>query len=342
MTDVDVSVLLCTYNRAAFLVDVLDRLATLDTGGEFSFEIVVVDNCSEDETKSVILSMTECADVPIRYVFEPRKGVHQARNRSLKEGAGRWFAFIDDDELPETRWLVELYRAARQTGARVLGGAVLLDIDQAVLRSLGREFRTSLRERGSDRVGDEAEPFPKGHFPGTDNLMIDREVIREIGNFDESMIMGGADYDLMIRARNAGHDAWFVPKAVVLHRIPEDRLTTAFMKKDSLQSGGMLAILRHRYHGWWAMVAELVARIGQAALVTLPMMVVAGVTKNGAGLRDRRIKWWRLIGFARYAVLLTCPVLPGNRSFIEKLDFREGRPTATGLKRGVRGHGGRI
>jgi len=329
MNKIDISVLLCTYNRAAYLEDILERLITQESMGEFRFEIVVVDNRSTDETKSVVQGIVDRSQVQVRYVFEPREGVHQARNRSMREGIGRWFAFIDDDELPEPTWLAELYSAAQATGARVLGGSVRLALTEKQLSSLGQECRNSLRERGGVRLGYGIAPFRRGVFPGTDNLLVDRDVIEEIGGFDETMIMGGADFDLMIRAQKAGFDPWYVPDAIVQHRVPPNRLTNEFLRFDSFQSGVMLALLRHRYHGSISMIAEMVARIGQTVIVTLPLMGRASLSNDHSDLLDRRIKWWRTIGYVRYALLLTIPGLPSNQSFLRNLDFRKGRTAFT-------------
>ena len=101
MSDVDISVLLCTYNRAQILEDALESLVAQVLPNEIRFEIVVVDNNSTDPTRTVIQKFAGESDVPIRYVFEPSAGIAQARNRSLLEARGQWFAFIDDDELVE-------------------------------------------------------------------------------------------------------------------------------------------------------------------------------------------------------------------------------------------------
>ncbi len=322
---VDVSVLVCTFNRAAYLKDCLRLIVDQDIRGRFTFEVVVVDNGSTDGTRGVVETVGADSDVPVRYFFEPEPGVHQARNRSIAEAAGRWLAFIDDDELAEPRWLGRLFEAAYDTGARVVGGAVRLDLPDEMLGNIGAETRRSLRERLGDPDGPFATPFGKGTFPGTDNLMLDREIFESIGGFDESMHMGGADCDLMIRARRAGFEPWFVRNAVVLHRIPSDRLTAAYLKIDALRSGVMMAFLRRRYSGVPIMLAEMVARIGQGLLVTLPLRIRAWAVRDGAEALDRRIKLWRLSGFVRHAMATAVPWLANNSEMVDQLDFRKGR-----------------
>ena len=63
-------------------------------------EILVVDNASTDNTKRIVEVASKRSSIPIRYIFENRKGVAQARNRGIKESYGNWIAFFDDDHNP--------------------------------------------------------------------------------------------------------------------------------------------------------------------------------------------------------------------------------------------------
>ena len=325
MSDPDISILMCTFNRAAYLRDVLRLLVAQERTEEFTYEIVVIDNGSSDETRSVVNTMMDQTKIPIRYVFSPDGGVHQARNRSLQEGRGHWFAFIDDDELPEPDWLARLHLAAQQTGANILGGSVRLQMTDEELASLSREVRRSLRERFEKTEGGRPMPCGRHTFPGTDNLFIDRQVIDKVGGFDETMIMGGADHDLILRAREAGFDPWYVPDAVVHHRIPGERVLIAHLYRDAFGSGVVLAFLRQRYHGSISVILEAIVRLGHALIVTLPLMGWEFLCRDEMGLLDRRMKWWKMIGYLRFASILVLPWASSYESLFEGLDFRKRR-----------------
>src|SRR2546421_689464 len=104
----DVSVVVCTYNRAALLRDALASLGVLQTDGRFRYEILVVDNASSDETPAVIEEEAARSPVPMRGVREARPGVACARNRGVQETAAPWIAFFDDDQIADPGWLAEL------------------------------------------------------------------------------------------------------------------------------------------------------------------------------------------------------------------------------------------
>ena len=326
MNRTDISILLCTYNRCGFLKEVLDRLVGQRLPAGMNFEVVVVDNGSTDQTIRVVTSYDDLKSPQVIYVFEPRKGVAQARNRSIREAHGDWFAFLDDDELAEPNWLGELWRAAERSGTEIVGGAVRLNLPVDWSGQIGRECRRSLRERDVDRFGALLRPCPPGVNPGTDNLMVSRGVVEKVGGFDETMMTGGSDSDFVIRARRAGYVPWYAPAAVVYHQIPNSRLTTEYLRLDSYQSGVMLAFLVRRYRGSFRLAMQVIARIGQGVIVTVPRICWAAISGNRAELLDRQIKLWRLVGFSRKAVAMTFPLSNVGGPFFSKLNFRESRP----------------
>jgi glycosyltransferase involved in cell wall biosynthesis len=101
----DISVVICTRNRATSLKETLTHLADGDRSG-IDVEIVVVDNGGTDATPEVARDFEN--HFPVRYVFEPRQGVFgksHALNRVLDEGLlGRIVAVLDDDMTPHRDW----------------------------------------------------------------------------------------------------------------------------------------------------------------------------------------------------------------------------------------------
>ena len=101
----DISVVICTRNRAASLQETLACLADCDRAG-LKVEVVVVDNGGTDNTSEAVRS---CADrLPIRLFYEPRQGIYgksHALNRALDEGQlGEIIAVLDDDMPPRSDW----------------------------------------------------------------------------------------------------------------------------------------------------------------------------------------------------------------------------------------------
>ena len=123
--DLDITVIIATYNRAAVLSETLEHMTKLDRRG-IDAEIVVVDNNSTDNTKQVVEGFY--ARLPIRYLFEKKPGQNCARNRALKEAAlGKIVVFTDDDIVPQRNWLQAIVSVARRWAEySVFGGKIYI------------------------------------------------------------------------------------------------------------------------------------------------------------------------------------------------------------------------
>jgi len=121
----DVSVILCTYNRARELRDALAGLRELRTDGTFEYEVLIVDNNSTDETKAVVEEWQRAFAGRLRYVFEPRQGLSYARNTGAREARGTILAFTDDDVRVHAGWLVGLRAGFQRFGADCVYGKIL-------------------------------------------------------------------------------------------------------------------------------------------------------------------------------------------------------------------------
>lgn len=90
-----VSVVLPTYNRAAFLPGAFDSLA----GQTFTdWELVIVDDGSTDGTRAIVDEYVE-SHVRTRYLYQENRGAYAARNRGVDEATGKYIAFYDSDDL---------------------------------------------------------------------------------------------------------------------------------------------------------------------------------------------------------------------------------------------------
>ena len=121
-----VSVIIPTYNRALMICDAIESLSkqTLDAN---SFEIMIVDNNSTDNTKEVVEGCINAHNEHhIRYIFEPRQGDFFARNRGADEANGEYLVFSDDDALFDINYLetilglFEKYPGVGVVGTRIV------------------------------------------------------------------------------------------------------------------------------------------------------------------------------------------------------------------------------
>jgi len=318
-----VSAVVPTFNRAGWLAGTLQSIVDQQTNGRFEFDVHVVDNGSSDNTREVVERLAATAPVAVHYHLQRTPGDAAARNLGVAESAGEWLAFCDDDQLAEPTWLAELCATMSAMNASVVGGAVHLDLEPAVLVDLDPLCRQALRET---KLYPHVRTYKRGHLPGGGNALVARRVFEQLGGFDESMTGGGSDCDFFTRARAAGLSMWYTPRAIVRHRIPPQRLSTAFLRWDAMSGGaGHAAHFDYRRRGLVALLLLCLARASAAVLIHLPLLAWAWSRGDRIALLGRWSRLWRIEGYIRRTLSIAAPGWFPQRRFLDSLDLRHGR-----------------
>jgi glycosyltransferase involved in cell wall biosynthesis len=244
--DVDVSVVVCTYDRCALLVDALASLLAQDAG-RVRWELIVVDNNSRDDTPETVLRAMEPGGVEVRYLFEPRQGLCHARNAGIAAARAPVVAFTDDDVRVTPDWVRRIHRAfAAHPEVDFVGGRVLprwprtppawLTAEHwaplAAMDLGDRRFRTSAA-RPVCLVGA--------------NLAFRREVFARVGPFSPEFQhpAGGNcctdDHEMELRVWRAGGVGLYLPGLVVTADVQENRLDPAYHRRWHQGHGRMCA-----------------------------------------------------------------------------------------------------
>jgi glycosyltransferase involved in cell wall biosynthesis len=318
----DISIVMGTFNRSEMLRSALESLIHQETDQAFTYDIIVVDDGSTDDTPATVARAAEDSPVPVRYFRESGKGVASARNRGIRESSGTWIAFFDDDQIAEPDWLKEHLALAEKTGAPCVGGAVRLLLDPEVHRSLSPLFHSLLGETvGRNTVA----RCDFHHTLGTGNLMLKRSLLDRTGLFDASLREGGCDLDLFRRLLESGNEAWYSPAAVVNHIIPEYRLTEGYLVWKSKVYGQNFAVRDYRQYGLPINVLACLARVGQALLINAPALLWAGITGNRVEKIGRKCLLHRSSIYARQTLRHISPRIFSQKVFFKGYEFRSER-----------------
>ena len=129
---IHLNIIICTHNRAGQLQRVFACLAEQNAAPGCSWEVLVVDNASTDETRAVTEAAIAGRMLPgLRYVHEARPGLTPARRRGVADATGDWIAFVDDDNLLDPGWVAAMACAIRaHPDAGGIGGEVRLAWEQ--------------------------------------------------------------------------------------------------------------------------------------------------------------------------------------------------------------------
>ena len=121
----DVSIIICTRNRAAQLRETLRSIGQAEVPTGWTVELILVDNGSTDETRQVIRE----AELPVfelSVVEESTPGVSHAKNTGVRKASGQVLLFTDDDVRVPEDWIVGMAQPIRTGRADAVAGAVTL------------------------------------------------------------------------------------------------------------------------------------------------------------------------------------------------------------------------
>jgi glycosyltransferase involved in cell wall biosynthesis len=193
------SIVIATKDRAGYLARALASLE--EQTGAPSFEVIVVDNGSSDDTKGVAERQSVRGVYPLQYVHEPEPNRGKARNRGVAVAGGYIVLFMDDDVRVPQGFLAA-HEAAHSTSNLVVNGPILnvAGYDDAPKPSYANYSRA---------------------FLCTCNVSIPKHAIDAVGGFDEAFrLYGWEDTELGVRLREAGMRWKFAWDAYLWHIKP--------------------------------------------------------------------------------------------------------------------------
>src|SRR5581483_2744181 len=213
-----ISVVIATKDRAAYLERALASFG--EQIGAPSFEVIVVDNGSTDETKNVVERMGAASRFPVRYVYEPEPNRGKARNRGIAVAEGYLIVFCDDDVVAPPRFLAG-HEAAHSTTELVVNGPIL--------------NVASYEDRPKPSVVNYS-----GAFLCTCNVSIPKPALEAVGGFDERFdLYGWEDTELGVRLREHGMRWRFAWDAYIWHIKSPDINTLEVETGKALQKARM-------------------------------------------------------------------------------------------------------
>lgn len=202
----DISVVVPVYNQARLLRRLLDSFERLENAE--AVEIILVDDCSTDDTPDVVAQWTRKAlPFPVEYVrLEKNGGPGRARNTGIERARAPVVAFTDSDCVVTPGWLVNLGRKL-DGDARIGGvGGKVLPLADATMAARYYVFNRSL------------EPPVSRQYLVTCNCCYLRQALLEAGAFTGDIrTPGGEDIAASILMWKRGWRFEYDAEAVIYH-----------------------------------------------------------------------------------------------------------------------------
>jgi succinoglycan biosynthesis protein ExoM len=213
------------------LMEALLGIKAQVTHSRFVYDAVVVDNDAERSAENIVAAFKAKAPFTVTYDCEPENNIALTRNRAISNARGSLLAFIDDDEIPLSNWLITLYRILKHYDCDGVLGPVLpyysagapdWIVESNVFNR--KRFKTGTRLANNMRTG---------------NALIKREIISndEIPFNPGFGLTGGEDVDFFERKITAGKTFVWCDEAIVYETVPPERWTIAFHSKRFFRIG---------------------------------------------------------------------------------------------------------
>ncbi|WP_392531758.1 hormogonium polysaccharide biosynthesis glycosyltransferase HpsE [Nostoc sp. C117] len=235
--NLDFTVAIPTYNGESRLPELLERLKNQLRTENLSWEIIVVDNNSTDNTAKVVEAYQKQwhCPYPLKYCFEAKQGAAYARKKGVTEAKGKFIGFLDDDNYPISNWVATAYAfAEKYPKAGAYGSQIHPDWEVKPPENFQRIAPfLAITERGNLPLLYEAK---NKLLPPSAGLVIRKQAWLE--SVPEKSILNGRvkgnmltseDLEMLSYIQKAGWEIWYNPEMEIYHKIPSSRLQKDYL-----------------------------------------------------------------------------------------------------------------
>ncbi|MFH1822310.1 MAG: glycosyltransferase [Patescibacteria group bacterium] len=219
-----ISVITINYNSQDMTLRVLSELKAKDKG--LNFEFIVIDNASKEK-----INENKFLELGVKLIRNKENlGFAKAVNQGIRETSGEYILLLNSDVIVENGAISSLYQYMEKNRQVAISGPIFnypggrYQISAGRFPNLWREFlrlSTLYKYIAGSTFMTEVE-FNKNEVSSVDWLtggcmLIRRELVEEIGLFDENYFLGVEDFDICKRAKRVGYKIIYYPLARVLH-----------------------------------------------------------------------------------------------------------------------------
>ena len=207
----NLSVLLCTRNRGDRIKKAIDSI--LENSYE-NFDIIIVDQSSDDKTKTVL---EKYSDPRIRYIRSHTVGLSRSRNIAISESLSEIVAFTDDDCIVDREWLASIMKEYESDSSIMGVYGRVLPYGKGEPWMVCHCIIDSMERRTVD-----SPIIPYTVLGHGNNMSFKKDVFRKVGLYIESLgagtwMRGGEDTDLIYRALKKRMRFVYSPEPLVYH-----------------------------------------------------------------------------------------------------------------------------
>jgi glycosyltransferase involved in cell wall biosynthesis len=215
----DVSIIICTRNRADSLKHTLVSIGRMSVPPGWTAELLIVDNGSTDHTPAVAQA-ARLRNLAVRYLCEPKSGVSHARNTGVAEASGQIIIFTDDDIRVPVNWIEGMCGPIRKEMADAVAGQIrpAPHLERPWLKGMLRAWLAAV----------EFPSAPPDLVLVGANMAFHRRAFDAAGGFDPRLGPGAAGFGddtlFALAVKRAGMKIFYQSSISVEHHFDSERL----------------------------------------------------------------------------------------------------------------------
>jgi len=213
------SVIIVTFHSSLTITDCLRSLSeqSLD-----NFEVILVDNTPGEESKNLLESTKSIFKFPIKIIYPGKNlGFPGGNNYGLLHAKGKYIALLNPDAVADKYWLEELGKVMDAHPEVGICASKIIAYGANLIDSAGDGYSTTLKgyKRGENESKDKynQEEYVFGACAGA--TLYRKKMVEEIGFLDSDFFLIHEDTDFNFRAQIAGWKVFYVPTAIVYHKV---------------------------------------------------------------------------------------------------------------------------
>jgi len=288
-----ISVIICSFNRAAYIPLALQSLVN-QTAAAAVFETIIVDNNSTDNTRAVCSEFIAAhPQHVIRYYTETQQGSSFARNTGAAVANGALLCFMDDDAIAATDYIQNIISFFKNNPqAHALGGRIIPRYIPAKPKWISYHVASLV---GNFDYSKTVTEFAAERYPLESNMIVAKKDFDAIQGFSTAIPgvkgivrIGGEGKDFFFRLKEKGCRVFYDPAVIVEHIVEVVKLTPEYMYRvaSGIGRGERVRMLQVSKWAYYKKLVEYIYKLGGS--------VVLG---TGYALKGNPSQFWPVIQY---------------------------------------------
>lgn len=233
-----ISIIMAAYNAEKTIAEAIDSVLVQTYP---SWELLVVDDCSKDNTASIVESYTD----PRIYLLQNEKnsGVSISRKKGMEAANGEWIAVLDSDDAWTSDKLEKQIQLAKKTGAELIftGSAFMDDYSNPIDWQLHVPTTLSYRE------------LLKQNLVSNSSVLVNADLYKQFYAIGDEM---HEDFAIWLGITKAGHLAYGIDEPLLIYRVASsskssNKVKAAKMNWNTYRYVGLNPVAATYYMCWY-------------------------------------------------------------------------------------------